>query len=137
MRIVETDINDIPILNVNESKLNLAENVINYIQPIFSKEYKQKIQEVKTLKKSYIDKKEKITQEKIELTDLLKTFSKKSKEKELLGKVGKLIQTGLIQESMKSEMSVLLNSFEKLSEEKIISYLNETIRVLGQKFAKS
>ena len=137
MRIVETDINDIPILNVNESKLNLAENVINYIQPIFSKEYKQKIQEVKTLKKSYIDKKEKITQEKIELTDLLKTFSKKSKEKELLGKMGKLIQTGLIQESMKNEMSVLLNSFEKLSEEKIISYLNETIRVLGQKFAKS
>ena len=137
MRIVETDINDIPILNVNESKLNLAENVINYIQPIFSKEYKQKIQVVKTLKKSYIDKKEKITQEKIELTDLLKTFSKKSKEKELLGKVGKLIQTGLIQESMKNEMSVLLNSFEKLSEEKIISYLNETIRVLGQKFAKS
>ena len=137
MRIVETNINDIPILNINESKLNLAENVIDYIQPIFSKEYKQKIEEVKQLKKSYLDKKEKINQEKIELTNLLSTFSKKNKEKELLGKMGKLIHTGLIQESMKNEMSILLKTFEKISEEKIISYLNETIKILGQRFAKS
>jgi predicted nuclease with TOPRIM domain len=137
MRIVETEINDIPILNINESKLNLANDVIDYIQPIFSKEYKEKIQEVKTLKESLVNKQIKITKEKNELSELLKSFTKKNKERELLGKMGQLIQTGFIQDSMKNEMSNLLNSFENIPEEKITSYLNETIRLLSQKFAKS
>ena len=137
MRTVETEISDIPIMNINQSKLMLSDSIIDFIQPIFSKEYKQKIKEVKDLKKFYSDKKEKINQEKIELTEILKIFSKKSKEKELLGKMGKLIQTGLVQESMKNEMSILLNSFEKISEEKITSYLNEAIKLISQKFAKS
>ena len=64
-------------------------------------------------------------------------FSKKSKESELLNKMGKLIQTGLIQDSMKTEMSVLLKSFDNISEEKITSYLNETIKLVSQKFAKT
>lgn len=136
MRILETDINDIVIENLEISKLKLADNVISYIQPIFSKDYKEKVSEIKTLRKSIDDKKENIKKEKDELENLLKTFSKKNKERELLGKMGKLIQTGLIQESMKNEMSVLLKSFENLPEEKITSYLNETIMLLSQKFAK-
>jgi len=137
MRILETEINDIPILSAKQSKLNLADNVINYIQPIFSKDYKNKIQEIKNLKELVDKKQEKIKQEKVELSNLLKTFSKKSKEQELLNKMDKLIQTGLIQHTMKEEMINLLNSFENMEEEKITNYLNEAIRVISQKFAKS
>jgi hypothetical protein len=50
--------------------------------------------------------------------------------------MGKLIHTGLIQDSMKKEMVVLLKSFEHMKEDKISSYLNETIKILSQKFAK-
>ena len=137
MRILETDINDIQIENFNESKLKLTEEIINYIQPIFSKEYKEKIKEIKLFKKFLISKKDEINQEKIELESLFKIFNKKNKERELLVKMGKLVQTGLIQESMKNELVTLLKSFENLPEEKISSYLNETIVLLSQKFAKS
>ena len=38
--------------------------------------------------------------------------------------------------SHKKEMVVLLKSFEHMKEERITSYLNETIRIISQKFAK-
>ena len=137
MRILETDINDIPIENINKSKLKLTEDIIDYIQPIFNSEYKKKVKELKLFKKFLTTKKEEIKQEKNELEILFKDFNKKSKERELLLKMGKLVQTGLIQESMKNELVTLLKSFENLPEEKISSYLNETIVLLSQKFAKS
>jgi len=137
MRIIETDINDITTENVNESKMNLADDIISYIHPIFSREYNKKIREIKDLKKSLSEKKEKIKNNKIELENLLKIFSKKDKESQLIRKMGKLIQTGLIQESMKNEMSVMLKSFENMEEEKITSYLNEVMRLVSQKFAKT
>ena len=137
MRIIETDINDFPPVNLNESKIELANEIINYINPIFSHDYNKKIREIKDLKKSLSEKKEKIKNNKIELENLLKIFSKKDKESQLIRKMGKLIQTGLIQESMKNEMSVMLKSFENMEEEKIVSYLNVVMRLVSQKFAKT
>jgi hypothetical protein len=137
MRIIETDINDFHLTNLNESKIELANEIINYINPIFSHDYNKKIREIKDLKKSLSEKKEKIKNNKIELENLLKIFSKKDKESQLIRKMGKLIQTGLIQESMKNEMSVMLKSFENMEEEKITSYLNEVMRIVSQKFAKT
>jgi len=137
MRIIETDINDFHLTNLNESKIELANEIINYINPIFSQDYNKKIREIKDLKKSLSEKKEKIKNNKIELENLLKIFSKKDKESQLIRKMGKLIQTGLIQESMKNEMSVMLKSFENMEEEKITSYLNEVMRIVSQKFAKT
>jgi uncharacterized protein (DUF2344 family) len=137
MRIIETEINDMPENNISNLKIKLADSIISYVQPIFSKDYNNKLREIKELKKSLNDKKEKIKREKDELEELLKLFTKKDKERQLLNKMGRLIQTGLIQESMKTEISIMLKSFNTLSEEKITSYLNETIRLLSQKFAKS
>lgn len=137
MRIIETEINDICVDNIEESKINLVNEIINYVQPIFTDEYKEKVHEIKSLKSTLVDNQERIKKEKDELTNLFNIFSKKNKEKVLLNKMGKLIHTGLIQESMKNEMTVLLNSFDRLPEEKITSYLNETIVLLSQKFAKS
>jgi hypothetical protein len=137
MRIIETDINDFHLTNLNESKIELVNEIINYINPIFSHDYNKKIREIKDLKKSLSEKKEKIKNNKIELENLLKIFSKKDKESQLIRKMGKLIQTGLIQESMKNEMSVMLKSFENMEEEKITSYLNEVMRLVSQKFAKT
>ena len=65
MRIIETDINDIETENVNESKMDLANDIISYVQPIFSQDYNKKIMEIKTLKKSLLDKKEVIKKNKV------------------------------------------------------------------------
>jgi len=136
MRIIETDINDIE-QDISKTKINLVKDIISYIQPLFSKEYHIKVREIKELKKTLNNKKNKIKTEKDELELLLKQHSKKDKESQLLSKFSKLIQSNLIQESMKGEMSIMLKSFDNISEEKIISYLNETIRILSQKFGKN
>jgi len=137
MRIIETEINDIPEVSNIESKLNLSNKIIEYVQPIFDLRYSQLVKEIKNLKENVENKRVKINKEKIELENLVKDFSKKDKESQLLHKIGLLIQTGLIQENMKNEMSVMLQSFEHMSEDKITNYLNEAIRILGQKFAKT
>lgn len=137
MKIIETEINDIYFNNDIDSKLNLSDTIISYIQPIFTSSYNIKVREITEMKKSLIMKKEKIQEEKNILSFLLNDFSKIDREKQLLEKMGKLIQHDLIQESMKTEMVKMLNSFETLPEQKIISYLNEIIRILSQKFAKT
>jgi len=136
MRIIETEVNDIPKSNLSESKTNLANNVISYIYPLFNENYRKQVKECRELKNSLNDKKEKIHVEKTKLKSVLKEYNKRNKESQLLKKMGKLIHTGLIQSSMKKEMIVLLKSFEHMKEEKITSYLNETIKILSQKFAK-
>lgn len=137
MRIVETEVNDIQKVNFNKAKENLADSIISYVHPLFSNEYKEKVKEIKELKKIYITKKEEIKLEKNELSTLLSQFTKKNKEQELLIKMGKLLQTGLVQETMKKDMIDLLNTFDSTSEDKITEYLNETIKLISQKFARS
>lgn len=135
MRIIETNINDIE-KDISKAKNSIADNVISFIQPLFDNEYKAKLRELQAIKISNERKKEKIKQEKNLLEVMLKDYSKKDKERQLLLKMGKLIQNNLIQEAMKGEMSIMLKSFENFSEEKIVSYLNDVIRILSQKFAK-
>jgi hypothetical protein len=136
MKIIETDINDITN-DINKSKLNISNEMLGYTQLIFNEDYNKEIEEINKLKSSISEKKLKIKEDKIELENLFIEYRKKNKENSFLNKIGKLVFTGLIQESMKMEMIVLLKSFNTMSEERINNYLNETIRLLSQKFAKT
>lgn len=138
MNIIKTDINDINIdKNIYVAKINLANEVISFVQPILSKEYRVVIKNIKSLKNNLAEKKEKIKNEKSILENLLKDFYKKEKESILLKRMGKLIQTGLIKDSIKNEMVILLRSFDNISEERITSYLNETMKIISNRFAKN
>jgi septal ring factor EnvC (AmiA/AmiB activator) len=136
MRIIETDLNDIEETDLNESKINIANEIISFVYPLLRSDYKKKIKEIQELKISIEKKHSKIKSEKTKLQSLSKELNKKHVESKLLKKMGKLIQTGLVQDKMKKEMVVLLNSFEHLQEDKITTYLNETIKIISQKFAK-
>lgn len=137
MKVIETEINDFQHESLKESKISMANDIVSFIQPMFDINCSKKISEIKSLKKDIDNKKEKIKNEKDSLELLLKSYNKKDKERQLLEKIGKLIQYGLVQESMKPEMAKLLKSFENIPEEKIVSYLNDTIRILSQKHAKN
>jgi hypothetical protein len=136
MNIIETNINDIPN-DLNQVKLDLANSVIQQIQPLFDKEYINKIKEVKRLKNNIDLKKEQVNNEKVELEKLIQTLDKKKKEQLLLERVGKLVGSGLIQESMKKELVILLKSFDGMDSERINSYLNESMTIISKKFAKT
>lgn len=133
MRIIETDINDFPKTNLVNEKINLANNIISYIEPIFTDEYRSTIKIIKNLKKEIIEKQKIIQTNKIELQELLKVYSRKEKENQLLDKINELVQSNLIQESTKKNIGKFLQSINKLSEEKISSYLSEIINLLNKK----
>jgi hypothetical protein len=136
MRIIETGINDFPVTDLNDEKIRLSNEVISFVQPIFTNEYREKIRQIKVLKKEISKKREKIQLEKNELQSLFTIRSKKEKENQLLKKFEQLIQNDLIQESMKKNLVSILNSFDTMSEEKITSYLNNVTNILSKKFAK-
>ncbi len=80
MRIIETDINDIQdTINPTEEKISLSEEIINYIQPIFSKEYNDRVKEIKGLKESLDKKRETIKTKKITWNHYLKIIQRKIK----------------------------------------------------------
>lgn len=135
MNIIETEINDIPS-NLVENKKKLVNNIINHIQPLFDKEYIKNIREVKKINESIKIKKEQVKQEKEELEKIRLLLDKKTKEQTLLGRINKLVISGLIQESMKNELIILIKNFEGMDSERINSYLNETMKILSQRFAK-
>ena len=136
MNIIETNINDIPN-DLNQVKSNLLNNIIDQIHPLFSKEYMNKIKEIKKIKNNISLKQNQVKSEKLELEKIMESLNKKKKEKILIERIAKLVNSGLIQESMKKELVILLKSFEGMDSEKINKYLNETMKILSQKFAKS
>jgi len=136
MKIIESNINDIPN-DLKEVKSDLINNVIEYIQPLFSTEYIQKLKEIKKLRKNIELKKEQIKQERQELEKIKNLLDKKIKKHTLLEKINKLIMSGLVHNSMKKELIVLLKTFEEMGYERIHSYLNEVMKIINQKFAKT
>lgn len=136
MKIIESKINDIPN-DLTEVKTSLINNVIEYIQPLFSNEYIQKLKEVKKLKKNIELKKEQIKQEKEELEKIKNILDKKIKNHTSIEKINKLVMSGLVQNSMKKELIILLKTFKDMDYERINSYLNEMIKNINQKFAKT
>jgi len=136
MRIIETGINDIPKTNLINEKLNLADNIISYIKPIFTNEYRSEVKNIKTLKQEIIEKQKMVQINKTELQEFFKINLRKEKENQLLEKINELIQNNLIQESSKKNIGKLIQSIDKLSDEKISSYLNEIINILNKKLIK-
>jgi len=135
MNIIETSINDIPIND--KSKENLADKIIEQLQPLFNKEYISVIKEIKKIKIDTSLKQKQIKVEKEELEKISKSLEKKKKENVLLNRIGKLVYSGLIQDSMKRELVILLKTFDSMDETKINNYLNETMQIISRKFAKS
>lgn len=133
MRIIETDINDIPKTNLINEKINLADNIISYIQPIFTNEYNSEIKKIKNLKQEIVEKQKIVQTNKIELQESFQKNLRKDKENKLFEKIDELIQINLIQESSKKNIGKLIHSIDKLSDEKISSYLIEITNILNKK----
>ena len=137
MKVIELEINDIEENeDTNIDKLNLANDIISNISPLFNKEYLNKLRKFKKLKSMVEEKKIRIQNEKLELETILNEFNKKEKQRRLIYKLSKLIYSGLIQETMKFELITILNSFDTLDDKKITEYLTETMRIISRKFAK-
>jgi len=132
MRIIETEINDSQYDSVKEEKIKLAEHVIQFTKSMLTKDYKNFVLKITQLKENISKKQNQIKLEKEDLVKLLKFHSKQENEQQLLKKIGKLIQDGLVQESTKPEIIKMLTTVENDSEEKILLHLTEVNNILGK-----
>jgi len=137
MKIVETDISDIVVENIDESKIVLAEKIMKNVYPLFDEIYNSQIEETKDLKDILKSKKSQVFESKEKLERLMQKYNKGKKVMKLLTRISKLISSGLVYDSsLKHETIILLKVADKLSEDKLNYHLSETMKTISKRFAQ-
>jgi hypothetical protein len=137
MKIEETQLPDVSIKNIQESKVVLAENIMKNVYPLFDDVYIEKLEEIKKLEEVLEGKKLTVKTEKEQLEKLLGSYNKKIKVTNLLGKLQKLVESGLVYDgTLKNDTILLLKVVDKLSEEKIDYHIKQTIKLISTRFSR-
>jgi hypothetical protein len=135
MNIIETKIPDINVDNIDKSKVNLAEKIIQNINPLFDDLQHVKIDEFKFKVSEYKELKTNVLANKTEIEKLFEYYKRKQKVKKLLERIDKLVSLGAVNEGQsKQETIVLLKIIDKLSTDKLNHYLKETIKTISKRF---
>ena len=136
MIIEETKIPNVSLKNIEESKVVLAESIIQNVYPLFNEVYSGNVEEVEILKKQLKEKKKEVLFEKDELQKLVDIYKIKKKVTKLLSRIEKLINSGLIYDgTLKHETTILLKIATKLSDEKLDYHLQNTLRAISKRFS--
>jgi hypothetical protein len=137
MKIEETQLPDVSIKNLEESKVILAENIIKNVYPLFDDVYIQKLEEIKKLEQVLEGKKLTVKTEKEQLERLLGSYNKKIKITNLLGRLQKLVESGLVYDgTLRNDTVLLLKVIDKLSEEKVDYHIKQTIKLISTRFTR-
>lgn len=138
MRIIETTIPDVSETNIDQSKLLLAQAIINNVSPLLNEVYNAKADARKKLQEEIKLGKKRINQEKGEVEHLLSDYNRKKKVAKILDRIKKLVESGLVHDSqLRHETVILLKILDKLPEDKLDMQLNRTIEVLNKRFSRS
>jgi len=134
MKIEKTDIVDIDFDKIDIEKVNLINEIIDFVRPLFDELMQNRLEKIREGKKTIKSLKAKFREEKKELIRLRDIHTKKSKVNDLINKIEKIISSPLINDgSLKTEMIILLKSIDKLSEERIDFHIKETSAILKKR----
>jgi hypothetical protein len=138
MKIIETTIPDVTEENLDEKKVKLADTVLSSFEPLLAEMHVKKSEEEKNLTSQIEANKERISQEKVEIQTLLNEYEKEKKIRKTLEAVSNVDPVKLeYNRSLKSEIVVFLRIMEKLSLEKVSSYLQDIIKISNKTVSKS
>ena len=137
MNIIETKMPDVIPENINESKIVLAESIIQNVYPLFDEVYNTRISDLGNLQKILKTKRSSVLSEKNNLQTLIDGYNKKKKVAKLLDRIEKMVASGLVYEgSLKNETIILLKIASKLSEDKLDYHLKSTLRTISKRFSR-
>ncbi len=135
MNIIETNIPNINSENINQSKLNLSNKIIQRIHPLFDDVISDKLSKINIYKKELEEKHKQVLKNKNLIENLVNSINRKKKIKKLLERLNKLTRSGIIMEgSMKNETIILLKVIDTLTDDKLTYHLNETLRMVSKRF---
>jgi hypothetical protein len=130
MKITETTVPDVTEKNIDQRKVELADIVTSSFGSLLGDMHEKKSKEEEDLTSKIEVNKERITNEKVEVQSLIDDYEKEKKVKKALEAVSKVDPVKLeYNRSLKSEIVVFLRIIEKLSSEKISSYLQDITKV--------
>ena len=137
MKLIETNIVDVTKNNIDQVKMNLSDQIIENVFPLFDDFNNSKNLEIKDLKLKLTNKKEIVKKKKTTLENLIKDFNKKKKIKKLLERIEKLVTSGLVYDgNLKKETIILLKIADKLPETKIDEQLKKTMNTISKRFSQ-
>lgn len=138
MRSEKTKILDVVTCNINEAKVNLANQIIFITLPYIKNDIKNKISDLRKILSSIKSKKQIINEEKIKLETLLKIYNRKKKIKLLLDRALRLtvIESILKDKKITNELIIMLKEIDNLPEEKLDFYISEMMRIVTRRFSK-
>ena len=136
MKLVETSIPDNISENIDYTKIELANSIIQNVQPILDEVLDKKVKSIKELKKTLIEKKLHLVEKKDSLGKMLQSYKRKQKVKKLLERINKLVEAGLVKEGQnKNDMIILLKVIDSLPDDKLNIHLKNTMTILTKRFS--
>lgn len=137
MIITETNIPDVTYETLDQSKLSLANGIINNVYPLFDEVYTSKNDQVDELKSQITSNNKKLKAEKQTIEKTMIEYKRQKRVSKLLQRLEKLVSSGLVYDgTLKHETVILLKILPKLSNEQIDDHLRKTLQVIKKRFAK-
>ena len=137
LKIELVNIQDITPQNTNSIKLELADKIINKINPLFNEIYTNKQSEYKKILKQKKNITNEVDTKKQSLVSLVKEYDRKQKVKKLLERIDKIVNVGIGHSlNLKKDISFLIKVVDSLSEKKLDHYLEETMKIITKRLGK-
>ena len=138
MKIIETDIYDITPDTLDESKVSIADNILNLVGPLFDSEIRESSKNLPKFKKKKEDIESQLEKTKEELKTLQIEFGREEKRKKLLNRIRQLMEVGLTADpSMKSEVIILLKVIDKLEDNLLDEHIERMVKSISKRFSKN
>lgn len=136
MKLINTGIHDINFKDIDQSKINLSNKIIENIFPLLKDIKSSKLEESESLKFELSRKTKKIQKEKNELEGMLFNYRRHKKIKKLLERISKIVKSGLTNSgSYRHETIILLKVIDTLSEDQLNYHLSETLKTINKRFS--
>lgn len=137
MKVEYINIPDINKDNLDESKLNFADSVINQIYPKFESEASKKQDELIQVRRKIKKDSKEINNKKSKLQKLMSEIERKKKVIKLINRVERIISAGAIRDgSLRHEMITTLKVCEKMGEENLDRNLERTKTILQKRYSE-
>jgi len=138
MIIKETDIYDITENNVDINKVEMLDNILNNVGPLFESEIQANIEGLSELKEAKKTIERRLLEIKDQLQILQLEFGRETKRKKLLNRIRQLIEAGLLNDpSFKSEIIILLKVIDKLEDDLLDEHIERMIKTISKRFSRN
>lgn len=138
MIIIETDTYDIRGKNIDQEKVEIADNILNMVGPLFESEIEESRVSMEKLKSDRAKVDKQLSEARERLEELQVNFGQEMKRKKLLSRIRQLIEANLTNDSsLRSEVIILLKVIDKLEDNLLDEHIERMIKTISKRFSKT